>query len=202
MFGLLKKLLQSTSGSQPRVAFFHEDDYGQIEVVPLSTLTHCLRQAGEIDEFAEKHRTEFGWTDVYVRGEPEVTLRTLGIQIEQVRACLQQTLAEYDKVETGTFSDAQASKGIVAFGNSTTNTIFVQHGADGVVDAIWCNEPLSELTLLPQVEELLLADWGWSFFCPLTERGRLEEYLAERGRRWEEFRVKWEEQRAKNQRAV
>lgn len=194
-FGSLIKFLRRTSSTPPRTAFFHEDDYGQIEVVPLSTLGHCLRQAGEIEEFSEKHRTEFGWTDLYVRTEPQVTLQTLCIRLDDVRSCLAPVLSEYDRVETGTFSDAQPCKRVVAFGNNNSNTIFVAFDAEGVVDAIWCSEPLKELTLLPQTDALLLADWGWSFFCPLTDRPRLEEYLQERDRHWAEFRAKWEQQR-------
>lgn len=170
--------------------------------MPLSTLPHCLRQAGVIEEFSEKHRTEYGWTDIYVRSEPEVGLSALALRLEDVRRCLRPTLTEYDQVETGTYSDAQTCKGVVAFGNPDSNTIFVQHDSEGVVDAIWCNEPLKELTALPKAEGLLLADWGWSFFCPLSEHNKLDEYLAERARRWEELRIKMKEQRAKNKGAV
>jgi hypothetical protein len=181
-FGLLTRFLRRTLNTPPRTAFFHEDDYGQIEVVPLSTLEHCLRQAGGIQEFSEQHRTEFGWTDVYVRTEPEITLRSLGLRLKDVRNCLTPILSEYDRVETGTFSDAQPCKQVAAFGNKDTNTIFVAYDPEGAVNAIWCSEPLKELTLLPQAEALLLADWGWSFFCPLSDLSRLEEYLSERHR--------------------
>jgi hypothetical protein len=182
-----------------RRTFFHEDDYCQIEVQPLENLKFCMQQAGEIDSFSEEHRTEFGWEAMYVRGEAPTALASLGITAAEVRAAMSGVLAEYNEVETGTFSDASICKNVLAFGNDDSATIFVGLSAVGVVDAIWCSDPLYELTRLPRQERLLLADWGWSFICPLADTARLRGYLAEREQRWKEFTERMEAERKARQ---
>ena len=39
-----------------RKIYFHEDDYCQLEVLPLAARQFCLQEMGEIDAFAEEHR--------------------------------------------------------------------------------------------------------------------------------------------------
>jgi hypothetical protein len=164
-----------------REVFFHEDDYCQIEVLPLENLRSCLEQAGAIEEFAA-HRTGAGWDAMYVRHENPITLETLRIPLADIRAKLSPTLAEYDEVFTGYSSYRERCRNVRAFGNDESPTIFVGFGANDLVTAIWCSYPLIALQQLPRFDELLLADWGWSIICPLQETPRLLTYLQERER--------------------
>ncbi len=52
-----------------RESYFHEDDYCQIEILPIDNLKFCLKQAGKISEFSEKHQNGIGWDAMYVREE-------------------------------------------------------------------------------------------------------------------------------------
>jgi hypothetical protein len=182
-----------------RRAFFHEDDYCQIEVQPLENLEFCRQQAGEIESFSEEHKIEGGWDAMYVRGEAQTALESLGITAAEVRTAMSGVLAEYNEVETGTFSDVSTCKNVLAFGNDNSATIFVGLSAVGIVHAIWCSDPLYELTRLPRQERLMLADWGWSFICPLPDIERLRGYLAERERSWKEFTERMEAERKARQ---
>lgn len=37
--------------------YFHEDDFCQIEILPIENLGFCLKQAGCIEEFAKTHKS-------------------------------------------------------------------------------------------------------------------------------------------------
>ena len=49
---------------------FHEDDWRQIEFFPPSRLAEIKARLAEYKSFEAKHRTKFGWTDVYARKLP------------------------------------------------------------------------------------------------------------------------------------
>lgn len=52
---------------QKRIAFFHEDDYCQWEILPLTAKGFYMKQMGEIDDFAEEHQLASGvYTDMFV----------------------------------------------------------------------------------------------------------------------------------------
>ena len=53
-----------------REAYYHEDDYCMIELLPLDNLQHCLTQMGEQQAFADAHRSGAGWTDMFVPEAP------------------------------------------------------------------------------------------------------------------------------------
>jgi hypothetical protein len=43
-----------------RIAYFHEDDHCQIQVLPAENWQHCASQLGQIAEFSEK-TPDAGW---------------------------------------------------------------------------------------------------------------------------------------------
>ena len=65
-------------------AFFHEDDYCQVEVLPITARGYCLAEMGRIDDFADAHLDGAGWTAMYVRGESPQPLASLGITLEEL----------------------------------------------------------------------------------------------------------------------
>ena len=167
-----------------RRVFFHEDDYCQIEVLPVVNLRFCLEQAGAIEKFSAEHWAGAGWDEMYVRHESPIALENLEITLADIRAALSPALAEYDQVLTGYGqSYRQKCDNVYAFGNDDTAKIFVSVGSRKLIDAIWCSHPLVEVLKLPQAERLLLADWYCGFICPLRDRSRLLGYLEERGLR-------------------
>ncbi|MNN41149.1 hypothetical protein D3C81_1552500 [compost metagenome] len=44
---------------------------------------------------------------------------------------------------------------------------------------LWCSDAMPELLLLPLKEQLLLADWGAGFACPLSDGELFARYLQE-----------------------
>jgi len=88
-------------------AYFHEDDYGQVELLPLAAYEFCVNQSQAIEEFSAEHRTpdrtpdRMGWTDMFIRDDPPAKLEALAIPCEEFRALVGQYLPEYSRVFTG-----------------------------------------------------------------------------------------------------
>lgn len=82
-------------------AFFHEDDYCQVEVLPSTARGYCLAEMGRIDEFADAHQDGAGWTAMYVRGESPQPLASLGITLEELGAAVAPLVTRFAEVLTG-----------------------------------------------------------------------------------------------------
>lgn len=162
-----------------REAYYHEDDYCQIELLPLDNLQHCLTQMGAQQAFADAHRSGAGWTDMYVIETPPSPLSAMGIRAEQLRLALGDALPPYDVVYTGYGSYRVECKNVLAFGGEQTETLFVGLDEHGIVCDLWCSDGMEQLLLLPLKEQLLLADWGAAFACPLADGELFARYLEE-----------------------
>ena len=180
-----------------RHAYFHEDDYCQIEIIPIENLKFCLEQAGKIAEFSEKHRNGIGWDKIYLREENPKKISELNITIEKIREAFQEKLPEYDEVYTGYSSERILCNNTYAFGVDQGEILFLETDENGKLTSLWCSEPTTDLYCLPNYERFLLADWYWEFICPLADKATIEKYLTERERVFSEITKKWEEQRKK-----
>ena len=79
---LLKLLLRRRS--PPRELFVHEDDWGQIEVLPASCAAWCAQEIARLSTFAAEHEAPGGngWTDMYVRQPAPKALAGLAIPFD------------------------------------------------------------------------------------------------------------------------
>lgn len=162
-----------------REAYYHEDDFCQVELLPLDSLQHCLTQMGELQAFADAHRSGAGWTDMHVREEASSKLSALGITGEQLRLAVQEVLPPYDAVFTGYGSYRVECRNVLAFGGADTQTLFAGLDDDGIVADLWCSDAMPELSRLPLLASLLLADWNAGFACPLADQALFARYLRE-----------------------
>jgi hypothetical protein len=154
-----------------RELFVHEDDWGQIEVLPASCAAWCAQEMARIDAFAAEHRAPdgSGWTDMLVRQPAPERLANLAVPFEAAVAAMSVRLPPFDAVVSGTFSDPQPVPNVRAFGpahnvgvvlvpdrgrSSVEMIILILDGED---DA--CAEAIAALAALPAPERLLLADW-------------------------------------------
>ena len=113
-----------------RSAYFHEDDYCQIELLPIDNLGFCLKQAGEISEFSEEHWKGMGWDSMYVRKVNPRKLSSLKLQLNDVRSVISKTMPEYDEVYTGYSSYREKCTNTYAFGGDKTATLFLEVSAN------------------------------------------------------------------------
>ena len=162
-----------------REAYFHEDDEGQVQLLPLDNLQHCLQQMGQQQAFADAHRSGAGWTEMYVREAAPSKLSALGITGEQLRLAVMAVLPPYDAVFTGYSSYRVECKNLLAFGGDNTETLFAGIDEHGIVVELWCSDGMPELLRLPLPEQLLLADWNAGLACPLLDRALFARYLQE-----------------------
>lgn len=178
-----------------REVYFHEDDFCQIEILPLSNLEFCLQQAGLIEKFSEEHTEGAGYNDIYIREENPHKLSDLNITADVVRNCFSSLLPEYEKIYTGYSSYKELCKNIIAFGRDNEETIFFQINDSDIVETIWCSDLLNEILQLPNNNELLLADWASDFICPLSESSRIKDFIKQSELDNIEFTKQYEENR-------
>ena len=162
-----------------REAYFHEDDEGQVQLLPLDNLQHCLQQMGQQRAFADAHQNGAGWSEMYVREAAPSKLSALGITAEQLRLAVMEVLPPYDAVFTGYGSYRVQCKNLLAFGGEHTETLFAGLGEHGIVEELWCSDGMPELLRLPLQEQLLLADWNAGLACPLSDHALFARYLQE-----------------------
>src|SRR5262245_18105089 len=173
-----------------RIARYHEDDEGQIQVLPTANWDDCTRQIEAIDGFSEQHRDPngAGWTDVYIRDTEMVPLARLGLGIANVSGCLSNDLPTFDSVEID-FGGWRQCKGTQAYGFDGC-VVFVSTTESGIVDQIWLElhgpaefeqtSLLAALQKLSGLGPLLLVDWDWSRLFALTDQEGMSLYLKER----------------------
>jgi hypothetical protein len=172
-----------------RTRYFHEDDYCQQEFLPLSSWDHCASQIQKIDAFAEAHRTEHGWTKMYLRPAAPDPLAKLRLTVSEVAAVAGPVLAPFSKVTTGYGSYVEECPNVHAFGFEHGLTLFAEANGDTPVSALWLNpwgvDPgeaagvVNVLAGLPRHQELLFVDWAWSRLFKANDRATWLAYLDE-----------------------
>lgn len=156
--------------------YFHEDDYCQVEVLPLANLQFCARQAGDIAAFSEEHKLDVGWADIYVRSTAPKPMAHLALPLSDVREALAPHFEEADAVFTGYGSHREKCNDVFAFIASDHTIVFVQAELGRIVSAVWLNDSSEQVLQLPRSDELLLADWRHDFVCPLRDVGRIKTF--------------------------
>jgi hypothetical protein len=157
--------------SPRRELFVHEDDWGQIEVLPASCAAWCAQEMARIDAFAADHQAPdgSGWTDMLVRQPAPERLAGLAIPFEAAVAAMAARLSPFDAVVSGTFSAPKPVANVRAFGPAhSVGVVLVPDRARRSVEMIIlildgednaCAEAITALAALPATAPLLLADW-------------------------------------------
>jgi hypothetical protein len=152
-----------------RTKYFHEDDYCQQKLLPITVWRHCADELQRIGAFSDAHRTDNGWTDIYLRPGPPQSLRTLGIRASSVALAVSPILPSYQRVTTGYSSHVEECPATRAFGRDDSATLFFDEDASGVITACWIDPWTAvagapafaqALSGLPLATEMLLVDWA------------------------------------------
>ena len=170
--------------------YLHEDDFGQIELLPVSAWRYCAEQMRLIDEFSAKHKTEFGWNEIYVREESPESLSALSISLSDFKTSAEKTLASYSKVTTGYSSHVEtcencyawgiADKSLAIFCTVLKGNVISHITLDfGCFDENTLQTALETFASIPKSKELIIADWRWSKLAKLADEQSLREYLNE-----------------------
>jgi hypothetical protein len=152
-----------------REAYFHEDDYRQIELVCDENFDWCVEQTARIEQFADAHRAGAGWTDMYVRPETPVPLAARGITVESFADAVTPLLPPFDAVTTGYSTTVEPLPHVRAFGNDPEIIVFAEAGQEivsaigitlQVTDAAEAGRVAVALTSLARFR-LVFVDWAW-----------------------------------------
>ena len=169
--------------------YFHEDDYCSIEILPIENLEFCLKQAGLIADFSEKHKAEVGYTDIFALEKSPFSMQSKKIPKAVLEKAVQSILPKFDEVFTGYGSYEEKCSHIGAFGNNENVVIFYDE-KDGFIENIWLNLNVYEaedITIakslvhtLSKLGNFIIADWGWGFIEALHNCEQINQYLLNR----------------------
>lgn len=172
-----------------KVAYFHEDDYCQTEILPSENLAHCKRQMEDIDEFSEAHRDGDSFTDMFIREDNPIGLIDKRIPVTRLEQALSPILEKYDRVFTGYSSYREECINTGAFVYNENIAVFYDVDGDAVKN-LWLmlvpytqeelKKGIEALNALASLGELILADWGWSFVESLQNKAQIAHYMNER----------------------
>jgi len=183
--GAAQASLSADSGV--RKLFFHEDDYCMLELVLPGQQDEAEEEMGHIAGFSEEHRTEAGYTDLYVRKSDADGLTGLGIRIADIEAAVSSFAQPYDIVSTGYGSSYRVEcPQIQAFGPNEETVLFCEH-KDGILYKAWLTLEFEDrdrhewslklLRALAGLAPLALADWNWGVYLELQDDAALAAYL-------------------------
>jgi hypothetical protein len=174
--------------------FFHEDDYCQIEILPLENWDHCVTNLGDASSFSKEHAAAsgMGWTDIFQIPAAKVPLGASQIRGTELAAVLAAHFPQFDEVESGTFSYPKKCVDTCGFGSVTAVAVFFDYDTSEIVQHVWfqfnfvdrreCMEMADALASVAKMRELLLVDWAWERLFRLADSERLTAYLLERER--------------------
>lgn len=167
--------------SRCREIYFHEDDYCQQQFLPMESMAHVVAELKTIDEFSDAHRVPggFGWTDIDVRQEGPVELRTLKIKREDFAAVVSPFMPAFDVVYTGYSSYRKKCERTAAWGRSQLCAFFANWDEDGTIAHVWANlfdreedsirAASKTAAAIGRIHQLVYVDWAWGYKCVASE---------------------------------
>jgi len=173
--------------------YFHEDDFCQIEILPVENFEFCAKQAGLIADFADTNRSESGYTNTYIRSGPPTPLKNKKISKKSLARTLNNVLPKFDEVLTGYSSYRQKCQFTSAFGYENEVVIFFEE-KNRIVANIWLTLNIKNennlttaheiLIALSKFGDFLIADWAWDYVERISSHERINKYLHERLERY------------------
>ncbi|QNR24538.1 hypothetical protein [Croceimicrobium hydrocarbonivorans] len=164
--------------------FYHEDDYRQVELLPSENFNDLIKQAENLQDFAEQHFDAMGYTELMVREDKGLKLSQRGIGTKELDSCLCELgLEKYTEVSTGIRPGEMESKNTMAYGQNY-KAIFFDYEVDTVQDIWIAGTPDVDKTLYAEVLHklgmkwnLLLMDWNSLELIDLRNKAQIEKYL-------------------------
>jgi hypothetical protein len=159
------------SAPLPRELFVHEDDWGQIEVLPTACAEWCEHELARIEAFSSAHTAPdgAGWTDIYMRRPAPAALCTLGVPFATATAAFAARLPAFDIVSSGSFSSPRPVPHVRGFGPAANAGIIVAPDSSAdIADMVSlvlnaspdaCADVLRAAKALTTLSPLILVDW-------------------------------------------
>jgi hypothetical protein len=167
---------------------FWEDDYCQIEIVSRKNIEHIKLSMKQIEEFTQKTRTEYGFTDIFMREELPFPTLNEELKVEFFEnELIEKGFEKAKQIRYNGYTIIDCSK--------TTSNVFSLPGFNFFYDCkgefinnIWIstslitstdhfNKILETLYELGESWELVLIDWNSLDLIDLTDRNQIKDYL-------------------------
>lgn len=170
--------------------YFHEDDYCQIELVPVENEKYVKIEIENIDTFSEEHKASdgIGWTDMYIRDDSkQLQLESYKINYLELDKILSNIADRCDKVYTGystyreecnnTFGyKLDEIKTYISFDNNYVTKIWFDYCICDIKDV---KNLLTILIIICNDYNLLFVDWTSGFYSKIKNENGLENKLIE-----------------------
>lgn len=183
------EIFEASNTQMSKEAFFHEDDYCQIEIVPIQNL---LSKANEIDSVRKDQAlTRDGFLDISAINITKYPISNLNIELRQFEAVLKEhSLFFYDKVYTG-YSSYRTLKHNT-YGLGFENYILYYEISTNIIVKTWIGyrsisdtlngHPIKLQNALLELGlkyELILIDWTQLVVINLNNDYALNNYIEE-----------------------
>jgi hypothetical protein len=166
--------------------WFHEDDWGQLELEPRENLGDRQRMMAQSNAFSDAHRAPggIGWTDVYVIPEAAQSLAIRGITVDALAAVLGASWHRVARVTTGYSSAVWDCPNAFAFRPPTRKrwgTLYGSHDQAGVItDLMFTHVTRAEsdvLRVLGRHLALILVDMRQGEVIDLGDEAAIARYI-------------------------
>jgi len=145
-------------------AWFHEDDRGQVEILPIES-RHYVES-----EFVAIRGIEvspFGFRDIHLREQVPITLESLNISRSDVVEALCPPMTLLEEVYSGYSSERYRVEKSIALLHDDESPIYVEANDNDIVTVIWMAAASRYLGRIPFAERLILVDWNQTAWMPL-----------------------------------
>ena len=162
--------------------WFHEDDWGQLDLEPRENLIDRRRMMGEANAFSDAHRAPggIGWTDIYIIPEAPQSLAIRGITVDALAA----TWHRVARVTSGYSSMTWDVRNGFAFrppSREHWGTLYgARNDADIVTDLMFTHVTRAEtdqLRMLGRDFDLILVDMRQGEVVDLRDEAAIARYI-------------------------
>ncbi len=186
--GLLNKIFGRNSKQREHLPSLWEDDYCQIEIAPRKNIQHIQFTIKQIEEFTEKVRTDYGFTDIFARKDLPFTTLNEELRVDSFEKFLNKKgFKKAQKIYYQGHKVIECSKSTSnAFSLSSFHIFYDGH--EEFIKNIWVSisyhtsishsdKIIETLYELGEGYELVLVDWNTSDLIDLTDKKQIKNYL-------------------------
>lgn len=195
LFDFFKIFLQEATSrievkSDGYLPSFWEDDYCQIEIVPFENKEYILKTIEQINDLANKSRTDFGFNEIFGRGQKPVTTFSKEFRTDYLQQLL--TGFEFERAKSIDYDSHKIlnceTGRTKAFGFSNFTMFFDTE--EEFVKNIWLS--ISLIVSVKQYDlikfalynlgaecEMVLVDWNSLELFDLRNKNQIDKYLMD-----------------------
>lgn len=167
--------------------FFHEDDYLQIEILHRENKDFCKKQISNICDFTNEHKTNGGYTDIFVREESlKKSIKEYSIKVSEMEKALSKLFEISDNVFTGYGSYEVKCENTKAVYKDDDTVLYFEY-EDEVINHIWLNRDIDEtdrkiiydmLNILSSLIDFILVDYDMLYILEFKNKEDIDKYIT------------------------